>query len=324
MENGGGIETPISNFLERTDTMVRKENFISIWFIALSAALWGVIAIFVRALSKVGFSPMEIVTIRVVTATLLLAIFGIFQKTNQMKIKLLDVKLFIGTGILSIVFFNWCYFTTINKMNLSIAVILLYTAPAFVTVLSFLFLKEKVNKIKLLSVMGTLMGCMFIAGINKSEVSVLGLLTGLGAGFGYSLYSIFGKFALRKYESFTVTFYTFLFASIALIPLTGIWKKWSLFSNWDVLLWGMGLGLFPTVIAYFLYTRGLEKIETSKASIIATIEPVVATLLSVFYYKESLGAMQLIGIFIILLSVFLVNLSSREGRFLFKRKAPIN
>jgi drug/metabolite transporter (DMT)-like permease len=295
--------------------------------IGLGASFWGVIAIFVRALSNAGFTPMEIVTIRVATATIMLYLAGLFKFRTQMKIKLPDLKLFIGTGICSIVFFNWCYFTTINQMNLSIAVILLYTAPAFVTVLSFLFLKEKLNKIKIFSVIGTLIGCIFIAGISFNEatsISTIGLLTGLGAGFGYSLYSIFGKFALRKYESYTVTFYTFLIATIALIPITGIWRKMSILIQSDVLFWGLGLGLIPTVIAYFLYTKGLEKTESSKASIIATIEPVVATLLSVMYYDEKLGSMQLVGSAFILISVLLINLPIKNRIALDEIQAPIN
>jgi drug/metabolite transporter, DME family len=294
--------------------------------IGLGASLWGVIAIFVRALSNAGFTPMEIVTIRVATATLTLYIGGLFKFRKQMKIKLVDLKLFIGTGVCSIVFFNWCYFTTINQMNLSIAVILLYTAPAFVTILSFFLLKEGLNKIKIFSVIGTLLGCIFIAGINLNEtssISKMGLVTGLGAGFGYSLYSIFGKFALRKYESFTVTFYTFLIATITLIPITGLWEKWSILMRSDVLFWGIGLGIIPTVIAYFLYTKGLEQTESSKASIIATVEPVVATLLSVLYYDEKLGFMQVIGSAFILVSVLLVNVPYKK-RSVLNKKAPIN
>ncbi|HJV16639.1 MAG TPA: EamA family transporter, partial [Bacillales bacterium] len=244
------------------------KKLIPLLFIAMGASLWGLIAIFVRNLSDAGFTPMEIVTIRVVTATLILCLGGVIKFKNQMKIKLTDLKLFIGTGICSIVFFNWCYFTTINQMNLSIAVILLYTAPAFVTILSFLFLKEGLNWIKIISVIGTLIGCIFIAGFNFKETSIgaIGLLIGLGAGFGYSLYSIFGKVALRRYESFTVTFYTFLIASVTLVPITGLWDKWSLLVRPDILFWGVGLGLIPTVIAYFLYTWGLKSTESSKAA----------------------------------------------------------
>ncbi|MFK9093398.1 DMT family transporter [Bacillus salipaludis] len=299
---------------------------IPILFIALSASLWGIIAIFVRKLTEAGFTPMEIVTIRVVTAAILLGIIGGIKYPAQMKIKIFDIKLFIGTGICSIVLFNWCYFTAINQMNLSLAVILLYTAPAFVTILSYLLLKEKMDQTKILAVIATIVGCVLVAGVNlnaAASIRPIGILTGLGAGFGYALYTIFGKFALRKYSTFTVTLYTFFIASITLLPVTRLWDKWSRLVSGDVLLYGIGLGLFPTVIAYLLYTKGLEKVEGSKASIIATVEPVVATILSVFLYEEGFGFIQAIGSIVILLSVLIINRSKKSNRKIYNKKASI-
>lgn len=283
--------------------------------IAAGASLWGIIAFFVKGLSDYGFSPMEIVAIRVSYAALILLIIGFFRFRTQMKLKkVIDIRLFIGTGILSIVFFNFCYFTTISQMNISIAVILLYTAPAFVTILSFIFLKESLTSTKIVAVAGTIIGCILIAGVStgESNITMLGIITGLGSGLGYALYTIFGKFALKKYQPFTITMYTFLIAAIALIPTTKLWGKLDMLFNPHVLFYGIGLALFPTVLAFFLYTRGLEKTEGSKAAIIATVEPVVATLLGVLLYSERLGAIQIAGAFLILCSVIVVNISFRK------------
>lgn len=279
--------------------------------VAISAIMWGIIAIFVRKLASLGFTPMEIVTIRVVTAVVMLGMIGLLKYPGQLKIHLRDSKYFVGTGIFSIVLFNWCYFTSINQLSLSFAVILLYTAPTFVVILSYLFLKESMDALKIISVIGTLIGCAFIVGINLRDtpsMNLVGIITGLGAGFGYALYTLFGKFALIKYRPFTVTFYTFLVASITLLLFTDLFKKGSMLISSEVILYGIGLGLFPTVLAYLFYTKGLEKMEGSKASIIATVEPVAATLLSVFLYKEDFGVLQFIGTSIILFSVILINL----------------
>ncbi|PLR72381.1 DMT family transporter [Bacillus sp. UMB0728] len=284
--------------------------------ISAGASLWGLIAYFIRGLSGFGFSSMEIVGIRAVTAAAALLLIGLFLGPGRLALKRTsDIGLFAGTGICSIVFFNWCYFTSINLMDISIAVILLYTSPAFVAVLSYIFLKEKITGRKIIAVCGTVAGCILIAGVGGgSGLSVIGVVTGLGAGLGYALYSIFGKFALQKYEPFTVTLYTFVTASAVLLLVTRIWEKASLFLQPEVLFLGLGLGLLPTVLAYFLYTWGLEKTESSKAAVIATIEPVVAIFMGVALYSESLGYMQLSGSIIILLCVILVNLPERKGR----------
>lgn len=283
--------------------------------IAIGASLWGIIAVFVKGLGAYNFTAMEIVAIRVIFAAFFLLIIGIVRYPKEMKLKQVkDVRLFVGTGILSIVFFNFCYFTTISQMNISVAVILLYTSPAFVTILSFIFLKESLTVTKITAVAGTILGCFLIAGLTMgdSNITFLGIITGLGSGLGYALYTIFGKFALKKYEPFTITLYTFLIAAIALIPVTKLWTKLDLLMDMNVLMYGVGLGLIPTVLAYFLYTWGLEKTEGSKAAIIATVEPVVATILGVFLYGEKLGIFQIIGALLILGSVLIVNISFRK------------
>lgn len=283
--------------------------------IALGASLWGIIAFFVKGLSDLGFSPMEIVAIRVTYSALILLIIGLVRFRNELKLqKVVDIRYFIGTGILSIAFFNFCYFTTISQMNISIAVILLYTAPAFVTILSFFFLKESLTVNKIVAVVGTIIGCILIAGVTTGEstITLFGIMTGLCSGLGYALYTIFGKFALKKYEPFTITLYTFGIAAIVLIPTTQLWRNSELLLNVHALFYGIGLALLPTVLAFLLYTWGLEQTEGSRAAIIATIEPVIATLLGLLLYGERLGFIQIVGALFILFSVVIVNISIKK------------
>lgn len=287
--------------------------------ISMAAALWGIIAIFVKELTEIGFTPMEIVAIRVTIAFFVLFIFGLSICREQLTVKLKDFPIFIGTGIVSIVFFNWCYFTAINQMNLSLAVILLYTSPAIVVLLSWLLFKEILTKQKVMAVIGTIVGCILITGIGSNQagdLSLIGLLTGLGSGLGYALYSIFGKIALKKYQPFTITVYTFLFAAVFLFPLSALWEKKALLLQANTLFWAFGLGIIPTVFAYYLYTKGLENIEGSKAAIIATIEPIVATVLGIFLYHEGMGILQIIGTALIFSSVIIVNINKKRKRLL--------
>lgn len=302
-------------FYNKKEFGIELNNTFSILLITIAASLWGIIALFVKGLADIGFTPMEIVAIRVTVAFLILFLIGLIFFRKQLIIKAKDIPIFIGSGIVSIVFFNWCYFTTIRQMNLSLAVILLYTAPAIVVLISRILFKEKLTKQKLVAVLGTLLGCIFITGIGSNHtgnITFVGLMTGLGSGLGYALYSIFGKIALRKYQPFTITIYTFLFATIFLLPLTSLWDKSDLLLKENTMLWALGLGLIPTVIAYFFYTKGLESIESSKAAIIATVEPIVATILGVFLYNEGMGILQMIGTGMIFSSVIIVNLTRTQ------------
>ena len=88
----------------------------------------------------------------------------------------------------------------------------------------------------------------------------------------------------------TIATYTFVFASLALLPVSGLGNMGWAFSTASFWLYLLGLGLFPTVFAYFLYTKGLEEVESSRASIVATVEPVVGTLVGVFFFGEMLSS----------------------------------
>lgn len=288
-------------------------------FVGLAATLWGGIGIFIDALDKFGFTSLQIVGLRVVSATFMLLLYILLQRPSLLNIALKDIRYFIGTGVLSIAFFNWCYFTAIKEISLSLAVILLYTGPAFVVILSRLFFGERITKSKLAALVLTFLGCILVVKLFPLQVDTLslnGILIGLGAGFGYALYSIFGKKALAKYSPVTILFYTFLTASMAVLPLSVLHNPSTLTKVMEshVFLWVVGLGFFPTVLAYLLYTLGLSKIEAGKASITALIEPVAATLLGVSLFNEVLSFWQVIGIFLVLSSVLLIQLRQPLGR----------
>jgi len=279
--------------------------------IAAGAVLWGTIGIFVRGFYGFGFSPLQVVTLRVLSAAVLMLVYLLFTRPELLKIRVRDSLYFVGTGIFSLAFFNLCYFTTIRETSIAIAVTLLYTAPAFVAVLSRVFFGESLGIKKLFSLGLTLVGCAFVTGYlpgigDSLALSWSGLLTGLGAGFGYALYSIFGKAALEKYHTMTIAAYTFIFASLALLPLGNFENSTEAFSTGAFWVYLAGLGFFPTVLAYLLYTKGLENVESSRASIVATIEPVVGTLAGFFFFREMLTGWQVAGVLLVLVAVVMI------------------
>lgn len=284
-------------------------NRLAYGYVLLGAGLWGTIGLFVDALTSAGFTALQIVALRVIMAAVMLVGWMTLTRPAQLRIAPKDAPLFAGTGIFSIVFFNWCYFTAINELSLSVAVILLYTGPVFVAILSWLLLGEPMTRRKVGALVLTFLGCILVIQIfpvTPDRISLYGLLVGLGSGLGYALYSIFGKFALRRYSSLTVITYTFVFASLAMGPVAGASIEWGeLSGGW---IWAVvaGLGFFPTALAYLLYTLGLAQVDSSNAAITATFEPVVATLIGVLVFQENLTGFQIGGMVLILGAVVLI------------------
>lgn len=277
--------------------------------VTLGAALWGLIGIFVHGLYEIGFTPLQVVVSRVFSAMLMLLLYVYIKNKELLKINIRDSFYFVGTGILSLALFFWCFFSAIQETSYAIAAILLYTAPAFVTIISRMVFKEKLTFSKVIALSITFIGILFIIGIFPNvdlTITLYGFILGIGSGFGYALYSIFAKAALEKYDSLTVITYTFIFTSLSLLPFSGLWEIGYVFTETKTWLYTLGIGFFPTVLAYLLYTNGLKHMESSRASITATVEPIVATLLGVIVFQEVLSAWQILGIVLVIGAVILV------------------
>ena len=276
--------------------------------ILAAAALWGIIGVWNRNLMAAGLSPTGIVVVRNFGGMLLLlAVFAVKDR-SVFRMWREHVKYFFGTGIISVVLFTSCYFSCQKICSLAVASILLYTAPSFVVILSAMLWKEPVTKKKLLALALTLVGCACVCGVFDGGLTVTftGILLGLGAGFFYALYSIFGRYALAHYSSMTVTVWTFIFAGPASLVMLRPAEMRAVFTAPSAWLLAAGLVVFSTVAPYILYTRGLARVESGKASIMASLEPVVAALAGVLIFGEPMGLLTLLGILCVLAGVYIL------------------
>ena len=276
--------------------------------ILAAAALWGIIGVWNRNLMAAGLSPTGIVVVRNFGGMLLLlAVFAVKDR-GVFRVRREHLKYFFGTGIISVVLFTSCYFSCQKICSLAVASILLYTAPSFVVILSAMLWKEPVTKKKLLARALTLVGCACGCGVFDGGLTVTftGILLGLGAGFFYALYSVFGRYALAHYSSMTVTVWTFIFAGPASLVMLRPAEMRAVFTAPSAWLLAAGLVVFSTVAPYILYTRGLARVESGKASIMASLEPVVAALAGVLIFGEPMGLLTLLGILCVLAGVYIL------------------
>jgi drug/metabolite transporter (DMT)-like permease len=307
-QQAAGLHTGTNNNVSEQSEKIR-----GILFVLAAGICWGSIGPFIRTFNKAGLYSLDIVVLRSISTTIFLFLFLLVYDRRLLKIRLRDIWCFIGTGIVSMAFFNFCYFSLITISTLSVAAVMLYTAPVFVMILSAILFRERMTKNKAAALLLTVLGCIFVTGVigDAASLSLRAILLGLGAGLGYALYSIFSRFALRKgCHSFTISFYTFLFASIATIPMADFRKIAAVgTSSLFMLLFCLFSGFVTTALPYILYNFGLAGMENGQAAIIASIEPVVATLLGFFAFHERLTGGNLIGIVLVLAAIVLSNLS---------------
>jgi len=286
---------------------MQKKNLGAV-YVLLAAFCWGLIGLFTRRLLNAGAAPGDIVAIRNSGALVMLAVYFALREREVFHVKPKDLWIFFGTGIVSVLLFTLCYFSCQKQCSLAVSAILLYTAPAMVVVMSALVFREKITKRKLLALALALLGCASVSGIWSGELTLTasGFLLGIGSAFFYALYSIFGRVALQKYAPFAVVFWTFVFAGFGALALADFAALGALLSEPSMLLTAVGLALVSTVLPYIFYTRGLSMMEGGKASILASLEPVVAAFVGILVFGEPVSASVFLGLSCILACVYIL------------------
>ena len=294
--------------MEEEKTPAARTDWRACGCVLLGGALWGLIGLFNRRLSAGGLSAQSIVVVRNLGGLAVLTLVLALTDRKALRIQWKHLPYFFGTGVVSVLCFTLCYFRCQQICSLAMAAILLYTAPAFVVLLSALLWREKVTDRKLAALVLAFLGCVFVSGILQGglALSPLGLILGVASGFFYGLYSIFGRYALAHYQPLTVTYYTFLFAGLGSLPLLRTEEVGPVLESLPLLGSAAGLVAVATVLPYIFYTRGLARVDSGRASILASVEPVVAALVGVAAFGEPLSWGVVLGLGCILTTVYLL------------------
>lgn len=276
--------------------------------IALAALLWGSLGLFGKTLNSNGVMPIAVVAIRILIAFLFLLLYWIFIKKEKPKIRRSDIPLLLLYTLLSVIAYNFFYFSAISLIPIAVAAILLYLSPIFVVFLSSMFLGEKLTSQKIIATAIVLFGTILVVNPqNFQNINLMGILFGIGSGLTFALYSLLGKKLTKNNDTVSIVTYSFGSGSIGLIAMAMFSKQISIsysFNSWILLLI---LGLIPTLLAFVSYNSGLKKIEASKASIISTLEPVVAAILGFFVLSEKLSISQIAGVIVVIIGVIFIS-----------------
>ncbi len=289
--------------------MKTSEKTKAFLLIILACVLWGTSGIFVHFLSPMGYSSLNMTGIRAVVAFLCMLVYGLIFNRKSLRIKKKGAFLSFAMGI-SFFATAALYFTSMQMTSVSTAVVLMYTAPIYVTLYSVLFLGEKMTKLKLLSVVLVIAGCVMVSGaVGEMTFDPLGVVIGIFSGIAYAAYNIFAKISMRAgNDPGSATFYCFLAAAIVAVFAADPIGVVAVTANNSVLYIPIliALGIVTCVIPYFTYTMAMRTLPAGVASSLGIIEPMSATLFSVVLFCEELGIVKIIGIVVILIAVALL------------------
>ena len=282
--------------------------------------LWGSIGFFVRKLNGLGVDTELTAFMRIFCAWIILIplLMGMSLKSgrNYFKISKKGLLQCFIMGLVTQAFFNLSYSGCINSVGVAMGSVFLYTAPIFVSILSRLLFKEEINARKGISLVINLLGCFIMVtggDLSVLKVSGIGILLGIGAGFFYAMVTILGKFTSDEVDPFTMVFYNFLFGWISLALISNPIPKIAAVSDLHFWLLAFGYGLIPTVGSYLFYMNGISHdVELSRVPIIASVEPIIATIIGLLVFGENITLVNALGLVIVLFSIVLMNSGRKE------------
>ena len=284
----------------------------------VSGAMWGSAGIFVRKLTELGMNSYTVVSVRVVLAVLILAVWlGIYDK-DLLKIKLKDLWIFVAGGVVGMFGLNICYNFAISELSLSLATVLLSLSPVFVLFMAAILFKEKITSKKVICMTIAIAGCVLASGVLEAAStmrwSIKGIIVGTIGAFFYGLYGIISKTAMeRGYHAFTTTFYCLFMVMLVVIPLT----NWKLVTD-VVVANPVKMSVFlvihslcTSVLPYILYTFSIRYIDAGMASILASGEPVAAMIFGVIFFSEIPTVLSVVGIVLVIVALALLSMPKK-------------
>ncbi|MDX1269050.1 MAG: EamA family transporter [Oceanisphaera sp.] len=271
-------------------------------FIIAAAGSWGVIGIFSNIAFSQGVAPMEVAFWRAFFAWICFG--GQALWLRKVRVRRSDLPMLALFGFAGVFLFYGSYQIAVKQGGAALASVLLYTAPAWVTLMAAIFFKERMSAPKWVALGLTLAGVVLVAQgsgaavLGDRHLSLVGIGCGLLAGFCYALYYIFGKVFADRYAAETVFLVILPLGGVCLTPWVSLGPKTP--AAWAALL---ALSFFCTYGAYHFYYAGLKHLEAGRAAITATLEPVVAAVVAYFWWGEFFTPQGYVGAAMILIAV---------------------
>lgn len=291
--------------------------------VVIATLFWGMMGICSRNLSLAGFSSFDISFFRCLIAGALFLLWMLFK---DKKVLMLDKKGILtcglyGIGTFAISFIS--YNIAVERIPISVATVLMFTNPIWVTIFNAIFFKEKINAKKILVIILCIIGCLCIADIFTSgniELDPIGVIAGIVNGMAFAMQIIIPRFFVGKYEQDSMLIYGFLGGALFLALFTDFNNIFTILSTDTSIMSSIGNILFISVLSTFIantfYVKSTTYIGTSLTSILVSLEPILGSLFAFIIFKEVMSSIQILGAGIVIIAAVILELDIPKIKYM--------
>jgi drug/metabolite transporter, DME family len=228
---------------------------------------------------------------------------------QRLRVPLPDLGRMFLLGVLGVAASNYFYYFAILRTNVATAIILQYTAPAWVLLYALARGLQKLTLERILAVALALTGIALVVGMFGGagvRLDAAGVTAAMLAAFSFAFYNIGGHSILVRYDRWTVLFYTILGASLFWFCLNPPWRIVAAHYTLAQWLFLLGFSLLSVLLPFVSYFTGLQHLEPTRAVVVSCLEPVFSIVIARIALGESLRPLQSVGIGLVLLAIVVV------------------
>ncbi|ACY99759.1 MULTISPECIES: DMT family transporter [Thermomonospora] len=271
----------------------------------ISAAGFGLSAIFAKETYRTGAGVQTMLTVRFAVAAALLWLLVAWRRPALPTGRALLTC--IGLGAIGYACQAMCYFGSLARIDGSLAALLLYTYPPMVTAIAIALRREPVDRRRLTALACSVPGVLLLLGGGVRPGAASGVLLALAAAGTYAIYLTVAAGLPEELDLITVSAVVCTSAAVSMVLITagtGSWQPPAQASGWA---WTTMLAIFSSVVPIVCMLAGMRMVGASTAAILSYAEPAVAVASTALVYGERLSAAQLLGGLIVLLAVLILS-----------------
>ncbi|MEM3458576.1 MAG: DMT family transporter [Candidatus Bathyarchaeia archaeon] len=277
--------------------------------IVAASVIWGTMGIFGKLAFAYGIDPVTLTALRIIISSSTMLFALLLFRRSLLKIEKKDLPQLIIFGVLAVALQRVAYFYTVELTTATIAAVMFYTYPVFVTVHASIFFKEKITSMVILAIALAFSGVTLVVKAYEAawlNTNLLGLAFGILTSLLFALYFLMCRKLRTRYTNWTLLVYGDGIGAIALIPT--LFFSSSQIINYPPQLWTLiiVIGLFPSLTAYLLFSYALKYVESAKGSILSIIEPLSAAAFSITILGEKFEVWQAAGVALALTGIILL------------------